>query len=88
MDYKGRFLNVIDDTSIRHYGIKNGDYLLFSHMEGDCEYWGDYYNRCGYFGEDCSSRYNFELMHEGFIPETYYFSSRSKLPKIINYEIY
>jgi hypothetical protein len=86
MNLEGRFIKVINDNIVSHYGIKNGDYLLFSHMEGTFQYWGDYYDKHGYFGSSITTA--FELMPEGFIPEKYYSSSKSKLPTQINYEIY
>jgi len=66
----GRYLKVIDDSCIQHYHLKNGDYLLFSHVDSaDNEHWGDStYKEGHYYGGKAHNKNMFELMPEGFVP--------------------
>jgi hypothetical protein len=66
----GRYLKVIDDSYIDHYNLKNGDYLLFSHITSvGNEYWGDPTCKEGhYYGYNAHTKNIFELMPEGFVP--------------------
>jgi hypothetical protein len=64
----GRYVKVLNARFRKHYGIKNGDYLLFDKVEnGTYEYWGEY-NVKHYHGTDVHKDPDFELMPEGFHP--------------------
>lgn len=75
---EGRYLKVINNYAINHYPCRVGDYLKFVGTQGCFQYWGaytsDYYpdgtNNSRYFGIDVDENEYFELMPEGFEPES------------------
>lgn len=67
----GRYIKVLNTDCKDHYGIKNGDYLLFD-IENSCgtyEHWGDPGVK-HYHGINVHKDKHFELMPEGFNPFT------------------
>lgn len=63
----GRYLKVLDAEGKEHYGIENGDYLLFNNETSNgYQTWGE--KGRWYHGLDLPSRSYFELMPEGFEP--------------------
>jgi hypothetical protein len=65
--FVGRYLKVLDARCKEHYGIENGDYLLFNNeTPGGYQTWGE--KGKTYHGIDVPSRSSFELMPEGFEP--------------------
>lgn len=77
INLEGRYLKVINDSHIRHYPCKIGDYLKFKGYRGTTEYWGNCNSEfkdnssknSRYFGTNAHKNSdNFELMPEGFEP--------------------
>ena len=65
----GRYIKVLDASAKKHYGIKNGDYLLFDikNSKETYQHWGDLGVK-HYHGVDVHKNKDFELMPEGFRP--------------------
>ncbi len=70
INLEGRYVKVIDDSAIKHYPCRNGDYMLFNHMKGNCQYWGEHGKRSNYFSANVHIDPRFELMPEGFTPSS------------------
>jgi len=67
--FKGRYLKVVDDKCIQHYGVRNGDYLKYSHTDDiNHEHWGDVSAKKYYYGYKAHTNKYFELMPVGFVP--------------------
>ncbi len=71
IDLKGRYIKVLDNSSIKHYPCVVGDYILFRKRDKnypDIEYWGIENKRSNYWGTNVHKNPQFELMPVGFIP--------------------
>lgn len=75
MDLTGRYIKVLDDSSIKHYPCTNGDYILFNNIKGrDIEEWGDFSKNHDkisprYWGRNVHKDSRFQLMPIGFHPD-------------------